>query len=200
MIDNNKMNSKSSRVVRSLLTRVAAFALLAGIGTSCSQSMDEEAMTRTGAPMTVTATMQGVGKPAATISEVVSGSDAILPSSRTTASDVATGVSYTAAWQKGDAVSVTFHCYSDAGGTTEIAASQMSSGNTQTLTYDGTSWMAMPTSLRLPVGTYSVKAVYAYIRTYSSADDSPVDATTTSMVINRGTEQITGQSTVLNSS
>ena len=67
MIDNNKMNSKSSRVVRSLLTRVAAFALLAGIGTSCSQSMDEEAMTRTGAPMTVTATMQGVGKPAATI-------------------------------------------------------------------------------------------------------------------------------------
>ena len=197
MIDNNKTNSKSSRVVRSLLTRGAAFALLAGIGTSCSQSMDEEAMTRTGAPMTVTATMQGVGKPAATISEVVSGSDATLPSSRTTASDVATDGSYTAAWQKGDVVNVTFYCYSDAGATTEIAASQMATGNIQTLTYDGTAWTATPASLRLPVGTYSVKAVYAYSRTYSSADDSSVDATTTSMIINRGTEQIAGRSAVV---
>ena len=197
MIDNNININKSSRVVRSLLTRGAAFALLAGIGTSCSQSIDEEAMTRIGAPMTVTATMQGVGKPAATISEVVSGSDATLPSSRTTASDVATGGSYTTSWQKGDLVNVTFHCYSDAGGTTEIASSQMAGGNIQTLTYDGTSWTAMPTSLRLPAGIYSVKAVYSYIRTYSSADDSPVDATTTSMIINRGTEQIEGQSTVL---
>jgi hypothetical protein len=197
MIIININKNKSGKVVRSLLTSGVAFALLVGIGTSCSQSMDEEAMTRTGAPMTVTATMQGVGKPAATISEVVSGSDATLPSSRTTASDVATGGSYTASWQKGDLVNVTFHCYSDAGATTEIAASQMATGNIQTLTYDGTSWMAMPTSLRLPAGTYSVKAVYSYIRTYSSADDSPVDATTTSMIINRGTEQIEGQSTVL---
>ena len=197
MIIININKNKSGKVVRSLLTSGVAFALLVGIGTSCSQSMDEEAMTRTGAPMTVTATMQGVGKPAATISEVVSGSDATLPSSRTTASDVATDGSYTAAWQKGDVVNVTFYCYSDAGATTEIAASQMATGNIQTLTYDGTSWMAMPTSLRLPAGTYSVKAVYSYIRTYSSADDSPVDATTTSMIINRGTEQIEGQSTVL---
>ena len=194
---NINKNKSSGRVVRSLLTSGVAFALLVGIGTSCSPSMDEESITRTGAPMTVTATMQGVGKPAATISEVVSGSDATLPSSRTTASDVATGGSYTASWQKGDLVNVTFHCYSDAGGTTEIASSQMAGGNIQMLTYDGTSWMAMPTSLRLPAGTYSVKVVYSYIRTYSPADDSPIDATTTSMIINRGTEQIEGQSTVL---
>ena len=197
MIIININKNKSGKVIRSLLTSGVVFALLVGIGTSCSQSMDEEAMTRTGAPMTVTATIQDACKPVATVSEVVSGSGTTLPSSRTTASDVATGGSYTAAWQKGDVVNVTFHCYSDAGATTEIAASQMATGNIQTLTYDGTSWMAMPTSLRLPVGTYSVKAVYAYSRTYSSADDSPVDATTTSMVINRGTEQITGQSTVL---
>jgi len=207
MIDNNKTNSKSSSRVgryissllslRSLLTRGAAFALLAGIGTSCSQSMDEEAMTRIGAPMTVTATMQGVGKPAAAVSEVVSGSGTGLPATRTTTSDVATGGIYTAAWQKGDVVNVTFHCYSDAGGTTEIAASQMASGNTQTLTYDGTTWTATPASLRLPGGTYTVKAVYAYSRTYTAADDTPVDATTTSMLINRGTEQIAGQSSVV---
>ncbi len=205
MIYNNKTNSKSSRAesyiflhsLRSLLTRGAVFALLAGIGTSCSQSMDEEAMIRTGAPMTVTATMQGVGKPAAAVSEVVSGSGTGLPATRTTTADVATGGSYTAAWQKGDAVSVTFHCYSDAGGTTEIAASPMASGNTQTLTYDGTTWTATPASLRLPNGTYSVKAVYAYSRTYTGADDTPIDGTTILALINRGTEQIAGQSTVV---
>jgi len=59
MIYNNKTNSKSSSRVgryissllslRSLLTWGAVFALLAGIGTSCSQSMDEEAMIRTDA-------------------------------------------------------------------------------------------------------------------------------------------------------
>lgn len=207
MIDNNKTNDKRSCKVegyislllslRSLLTRGAVFALLAGIGTSCSQSMDEEAMTRTGAPMTVTATMQGVGKPAAAVSEVVSGSGTALPSTRTIAADVATGGSYTTAWQKGDVVSVTFHCYSDAGGTTEIAASQMAGGNTQTLTYNGTAWTATPISLRLPVGTYSVKAVYDYSRTYSAADDTSIDGTTILALINRGTEKIAGQSSVL---
>jgi len=205
MIYNNKTNSKSSRAesyiflhsLRSLLTWGAVFALLAGIGTSCSQSMDEEAMIRTDAPMTVTATMQGVGKPAAAVSEVVSGSGTGLPATRTTTADVATGGSYTAAWQKGDEVSVTFHCYSDSEGTTEIAASQMASGNTQTLTYDGTAWTATPTSLRLPAGIYSVKAVYAYSRTYTAADDTPIDGTTILALINRGTEQIAGQSTVV---
>ena len=207
MIDNNKTNSKSSSRVgryissllslRSLLTRGAAFALLAGIGTSCSQSMDEEAMTRIGAPMTVTATMQGVGKPAAAVSEVVSGSGTGFPATRTTTVDVATGGSYTAAWQKGDVVNVTFHCYSDAGGTTEIAASQMANGNTQTLTYNGTAWTATPASLRLPACAYSVKAVYTYSRTYTAADDTPIDGTTILTLINRGTEQIAGQSAVV---
>ena len=129
MIIININKNKSGKVIRSLLTSGVVFALLVGIGTSCSQSMDEEAMTRTGAPMTVTATIQDACKPVATVSEVVSGSGTTLPSSRTTASDVATGGSYTAAWQKGDVVNVTFHCYSDAGATTEIAASQMATGN-----------------------------------------------------------------------
>jgi len=205
MINSNKKKNKSGRAesyifllsLRSFLAPAAAAMLLAGIGTSCSQSMDEEAMTRTGAPMTVTATMQGVGKPAAAVSEVVSGSGTGLPATRTTTADVAAGGSYTAAWQKGDAVSVTFHCYSDAGGTTEIAASQMASGNTQTLTYDGTAWTATPASLRLPAGIYSVKAVYAYSRTYTAADDTPIDGTTILALINRGTEQIAGQSAVV---
>ncbi len=206
MLNNNRNNNRCAKKgryissllsLRSLLTRGAAFALLAGIGSSCSQSMDEEAMTRTGAPMTVTATMQGVGKPAAAVSEVVSGSGTGLPATRTTTTDVATGGSYTAVWQKGDVVSVTFHCYSDAEGTTEIAASQMASGNTQTLTYDGTAWTATPSSLRLPVDVYSVKAVYTYSRGYTAADDTSIDGTTILALINRGTEKIAGQSSVV---
>ncbi len=210
MIDNNRNNNKKSGragnaissllsllSLRFLLVRWVALALLAGIGTSCSQSMDEEAMTRIGAPMTVTATMQGVGKPAAAVSEVVPGSDTGLPATRTTTTDEATAGVYTAAWQKNDVVSVTFHCYSDAAGTEEIAASQMLNGNTQTLSYDGTAWTASPSSLRLPVDVYSVKVVYTYSRAYTAADDTPIDATTTRVLMHRGTEQIAGQSTVV---
>jgi len=206
MLNNNRNNNRCAKKgryissllsLRSLLTRGAAFALLAGIGSSCSQSMDEEAMTRTGAPMTVTATMQGVGKPAVAVSEVVSFSGTGLPFTRTTTTDDATAGVYTAAWQKGDVVNVTFHCYSDADGTAEIAASQMPNGNTQMLTYDGTAWMASPSSLRLPVDVYSVKAVYTYSRIYTAADDTFIDATTIRALINRGTEQIAGQSTLV---
>jgi len=207
MIDNNRNNNKkSSRAgnaissllsLRFLLVRWVALALLAGIGNSCSSGMDDEAMTRTGSPMTVTATMQGVGKPAAIVSEILSGSDTGLPATRTTTTDEATAGVYTAAWQKNDVVSVTFHCYSDAAETEEIAASQMPNGNAQTLTYDGTAWTTSPSSLRLPVDVYSVKVVYTYSRTYTAADDTPIDGTTILALINRGTEQIAGQSTVI---
>lgn len=130
--------------------KFAAFALAAiaaGTLASCSSVADETAPES----KTVTASMDGISKPA------------FAPSSRTI-TDIST---LNASWTAGDPITVRYTFYSDESGTTMIGPSDCPDGTTQELIYNGSSWDVSPESLRIPAATRSMKAEYLHIAIYN---------------------------------
>lgn len=139
---------------------------------------------------TVTATMQGIGKPQYDMT-----ASALQGGTRTSF----TVPNLTTYWDRHDEVTVTFTFYSDETGTTPIAAADCPDGQRQTLIYDNRmySWTALPAVIRLPAATHSMKADYSYSRKYTEADDDAIDASTTAQTKLRGTENCSSTSGLL---